>query len=120
MNLYHQLYQSKPSKNSSLELFIDNIEKKLFNPDNLRKTLNNLRKEEKLALNNVKSWEGKVVRVQDKGLKFVVLNTKNYEDKVEQQINRSSFDKSNSDPSSEFKQKVIDWIEKWSDKINES
>ena len=86
MNLYHQLYQSKPSKSSSLELFIDNIEKRLFNPDNLRKTLNNLRKEEKLALSNVKSWEGKVIWVQDKGLKFVVLNTKNYKDKVEQQI----------------------------------
>ena len=39
-------------------------------------------------------------------------------EKVEQQINRSCFDKLHSDPSSGFKQTVIDWIEKWSDKIN--
>ena len=38
---------------------------------------------------------------------------------MEQQINRSCFDILNSDPSSEFKQKVIDWIKKWSNKINE-
>ena len=38
---------------------------------------------------------------------------------MEQQINRSCFDKLNSDLSSEFIQKVINWIVKWSDKINE-
>ena len=38
---------------------------------------------------------------------------------MEQQINRSCFDKLNSDPSSEFTQKVIAWIERRSDKINE-
>ena len=37
---------------------------------------------------------------------------------MEQQINRSCFDKLNSDPSSEFTQKVIAWIERWADKIN--
>ena len=39
---------------------------------------------------------------------------------MEHQINRSSFDKLNSDPSSEFKQKIIGWIEKWSHKINDN
>ena len=65
-------------------------------------------------------WEDKFARVQDKGLRIVVLNTNNYVGKVEQQINRSSFDKLNSDPSSEFKQEVIDWIDMWSNKINEN
>ena len=37
---------------------------------------------------------------------------------MEQQINRSCFDKLNSDLSSEFIQKVMDWIVKWSEKIN--
>ena len=37
-NLYQQLYRSKPNKNNSLELFIDNIEKQLVNPSNIRKT----------------------------------------------------------------------------------
>ena len=39
---------------------------------------------------------------------------------MEQQLNRSSFDKLNSGPSSELKQKVIDQMEKFSDKINEN
>ena len=67
MNLYQQLYLSKPNKNNSLELFIDNIEKELFNPNNIRKTQNNLKKEDKLALNEMKSWDDKVIQVQDKG-----------------------------------------------------
>ena len=34
-----QLYKSKQSNNSSLELFIDTSEKEIFNPKNIRKTL---------------------------------------------------------------------------------
>ena len=81
-NLYQQLYLSKPNKNNSLELFIDNIEKELFNPNNIRKTQNNLKKEDKLALNEMKSWDDKVIQVQDKGSRFVILNTNNYVEKV--------------------------------------
>ena len=82
MNLYQQLYLSKPNKNNGLELFIDNIEKELFNPNNIRKTQNNLKKEDKLALNEMKSWDDKVIQVQDKGSRFVILNTNNYVEKV--------------------------------------
>ena len=82
MNLYQQLYLSKPNTNNSLELFIDNIEKELFNPNNIRKTQNNLKKEDKLALNEMKSWDDKVIQVQDKGSRFVILNTNNYVEKV--------------------------------------
>ena len=44
-------------------------------------------------------------------LRFVVLNTNSYVENVKQQINIICFDKLNCDPSFEFKQKVIDWIE---------
>ena len=73
VSLYQQLYRSKPSKDNKLELFIDNIEKELFNPYYIRKTRNNLKKEEKLALNEMKFLEDKVTRVQDKGSRFVVF-----------------------------------------------
>ena len=99
-------------------MFLDNIEKELFNPNNIRKTQNNLKKEDKLALNEMKSWDDKVIQVQDKGSRFVIPNTSNYVDKVVQQINRSSYHKINSEPSSKFKNKVIDWVEKWCDKKN--
>ena len=50
----------------------------------------------------MKCWEDKVNRVQDKGSRFVVLNTEQYIEKVEHQIPRSSFDRLETDPSSEF------------------
>ena len=93
--------------------------KTLFNPNNIGKTRNNLKKEETLALNEMKSWEDKVVRVQDKSWRFVFLNTNSYIEKVQLQTDRSFSKKLNSNSSFEFTQKVIDWIERWSKKINE-
>ena len=60
------------------------------------------------------SWDDKVICVQDKGSRFVVLDTNSYIEKVEHQINRSSFDKLDTDPSPKFKEKVNNWLEKWS------
>ena len=117
VNLYQQLYRSKPSTNNSVELFIKSIEKELFNPNNIKKTRNNLNKEKKLALKEMKLWNDKVIRVQDKGSRLVVLDTNSYIEKVEHQINRSSFDKLDADPSSKFKEKVNNWLKKWSDNI---
>ena len=56
-----QLYKLKRSNNNSLELFIDTIRKQIFNPENLRKTRNNLNEDEKVALKEIKSWEDKVI-----------------------------------------------------------
>ena len=61
----------------------------------------------------MKSRDDKVIRVQDKGSRFAVLETNSYKEKVEQQINRSFFDKLGTDPSPKFKDKVNNWLEKW-------
>ena len=116
LSIYVSIYQSN---NNSLELFIDTIEKEIFNPKNIRKTRNNLNKDEKVALKEIKSWDDKVIRVQDKGSHFVVLNTCDYVENVEHQINRSSFSRLDEDPSPEFKQKVNNWLDKWAGKITE-
>ena len=51
----------------------------------------------------------------------MVLDTNSYIEKVEHQINRSSFDKPDAESSPKFKKKVNNWLEKWSDIItNES
>ena len=102
-NPYQQLYRSKPSTNNSVELFIKSIVKELFKPRNVRKIRNNLNKEEKLALKKIKSGDDKVIRVQDKGSRFLVLDTNSYIEKVQHQINRSPFDKLDADPSPKFK-----------------
>ena len=54
-----------------------------------------------------------VIRVQDKGSRFVILENKDYEEKIQHQIDRSSFIQLEEDPSREFEQHVNDWIVKW-------
>ena len=90
-NTYQTLYRLEPNKSNNLELFISSIENKPFNTNSIRKSLNNLRKHEKLALNKIKSWKVEVIRAQAKGSTYLALNIDNYLEKVEQQINRRKF-----------------------------
>ena len=62
------------------------MEKELFNPENAKIIRSNLSKDEKKALKENKPWNDKVVRVQHKGSRFVI-----YEEKIQQEIDRSSF-----------------------------
>ena len=110
-----RLYRSKETKCKSLELFIKAMENDLFNPSNIRKPRNNLNKNEKLALKEIKSWDDKVIRVQDKGSRFVVLSN-GYESKVQHQIERSSFTVTDIDYRKDFEEKVNSWISKWTSK----
>ena len=48
------LYNSRHTNNQSLELFIDNIEKDLFNPMSLALTRSNISKREQNALKEIK------------------------------------------------------------------
>ena len=110
-----RLYRSKETKCKSLELFIEAMENGLFNPSNIRKPRNNLNKNEKSALKEIKYWDDKVIRVQDKGSRFVVLPN-DYESKVQHQIERSSFTVTDIDYRKDFEEKVNLWISKWTSK----
>ena len=107
------LYRTKETKYKSLETFTENMEKELFNPKNVKIARSNLRKNEKKALKEIKSWGEKVVSIQDKGSRFVILENEVYEKKIQQQIDRSSFKELKDDPSKLFQQKINNWIEKW-------
>ena len=75
---YGPLYNSKPANNRSLELFIDNIDKDLFNPTSLVSTRPNISKREQNALKEIKSWKDQTIRIQDKGSRFVILENRGY------------------------------------------
>ena len=45
----------------------------MFNPENVKIARSNLSKDEKRALREIKSWSDKLVRVQDKGSRFTIL-----------------------------------------------
>ena len=57
-----------------------------------------------------------VVRLQDKGSRFVILDRTDYIDKVESNLNDDSFDLLSTDPSSSYYQMVRDWGVKWVNK----
>ena len=89
------------------------MEKELFNPKNVKIARSNFNKDEKKALKEIKSWKDKVVRVQDKGSTFVILENEVQEEKIQQQIDRSSFKELKDNTSKLFQQKINNWIEKW-------
>ena len=67
-------------------------------------------------MKEIKSWDDKVIRVQDKGSRFVVFSNNDYESKVQHQIERSSFTETDIDYSKNFEEKVNSWISKWTSK----
>ena len=88
------------------------MEKELFNPKNVKIAGSNLSKDEKKALKEIKSWDDKEVRAQDKGSRFVILENEVYGEKIQQQIDSSSFKERKGNPSKLFQQKINNWIEK--------
>ena len=86
-----RLFRLKETKCKSLEFFIQTMQNDLFNPSNIQKPRSNLNNNEKIALKEIKSWDDKVICVQDKSSRFVVLSNNDYESKAQHQIERSSF-----------------------------
>ena len=74
-----RLFCSKETKFKGMELFIEALENKLFNPNNIQKLRKNLNKNEKLDLKEITSWDDKVIGVQDKGSRFVILSNHDYD-----------------------------------------
>ena len=56
-----------------VELFINNVKQEILDPKNIQKSRDNLTKEERLAIRNLRSNDN-VISVQDKGSWFVILS----------------------------------------------
>ena len=105
-----------PPKSSypEVELFLSEIRKDILNPKNCRKPRDNLTKEERLALRNLKSNEDRVIRIQDKGSRFVVLDEQEYVEKMGRQLdNTLHYAKLSGDPSEQNLDLVKSWSNKW-------
>ena len=76
-----------------MELFIENIEKDTFDTAGVKNVRPNISKEEKEALKEISLRNNQIVRVQDKGSRFVILDNNDYELKTQTQIDRSSFNR---------------------------
>ena len=67
-----------PTDNAALESFINCLETTILNPKNLRKVQDNMNKNERKAIKNIKRWDNRIVRLQDKGSRFIILDRQTY------------------------------------------
>ena len=93
------------------------IENKLFDVHRAcHHPVSNLSKSEHKTLHRLRTSKDIVVRLQDKGSRFVILDRTDYIDKVESNLNDGSFDLLPADPSSSYYQMVRDCGVKWVNK----
>ena len=105
------------SKDIALETFLATVENELFDVHRARHhPVSNLSKSEHKTLHQLRTSKDTVIRLQDKGSRFVILDRTDYIDKVESNLNDSSFDLLAPDPSSSYYQTVRDWGVKWVNK----
>ena len=84
--------RSPVSKDIALETFLATVENKLFDADRASyEPKSNISKAENKALCKLRSSKDLVVRLQDKGSRFVILDRNDYIDKVERNLNDGLF-----------------------------
>ena len=74
------------SKFPELELFLSSVRKDILNPRNVSNSQDNLSKGERSALRELKNSDV-TIRIQDKGSRFALINPKEYNDKMLEQLN---------------------------------
>ena len=109
----------RKSNSNEIETFISLVEKNLFQDTSRKRVQSSLSQDEKKAL---KDWRknilfnkdlDKVMRLQDKGNRFIIVDKQTDCEKANEQIERSSFLKIDYDPTTLHINKVKDWTNKW-------
>ena len=105
------------SKDIALETFLATVENKFFASDRASyEPKSNISKAENKALCKLHSSKDLVVRLQDKGSRFVILERNDYIDKAEHNLSDGSFDILALDSSLSYYYIVKDWGDKWVEK----
>ena len=94
-----------------MELFIENIVKN--DTAAVRNVGPNILKEEKEPLKEIRLWNKKTVRIPDKSYCFFILDNDDYKLKIQAQINGSSFNRMEEDPSKKSDIQINNWVLKW-------
>ena len=76
-------FRKEKTNISSLEAFIELVEKDLFKPSNYSKIKGNITTEERKALKSIQNNELRSNPLQDKGSRFVALDNQGYVEKIE-------------------------------------
>lgn len=79
-------WKAPVSKFPKVELFLESVKNDLFNPANSPTVYDNLTVGERKALSKLKTLDQQVIKIQDKGSKFVILEQTEYSDKMLSQL----------------------------------
>ena len=104
-----------PTDNFALESFISKLQNSIINPHILKRNIpDNLSKEEHTAIFEIKTWDNRIVRLQDKGARFVVMDRIEYCNKVINNMKSGGHHKTTLvDPTHKHVQLVSKWAAKW-------
>lgn len=113
---YQKSSKEPPKANPAIEVYLNSVEKDLFN-GTISKVPDNLTPDERGALKQFRTTpveeRNLVIRIQDKGNSFVFLNKYMDNSKVKEQMDRGSFRILERDISEETCSEVLRWTEKW-------
>ena len=102
------------SKFPEVELFLESVKNYLFNPSNFSIVPDNLTADERRALSKLKTLDQQVIKIQDKGSKFVILDQTEYSDEMLGQLeNPLHYETLHSDPSINSVHSISKWSNKW-------
>ena len=103
----------------TIEVFLDRVENDLFRQTVYKSIDDNLKPDERKALVEFRSKSiderDIIIRMQDKGNNFVILDKNLDQEKVIEQMERGSFNIIDKDPSLDTIKVIDEWVEKWKD-----
>ena len=79
-------WKAPASRFPELKLFLESVKKDLFDPNNIRPIPDNLSPGERKALSTLRDVDGLTIKIQDKGSKFVFIDTEVYDAKMKEQL----------------------------------
>ena len=114
-------YDAPISKNYALELFLQKIEEEIKDHKEKKSIGDNLTKEERKALNEMRSWKTTIIRPYDKGVGFIIDDVDNYKSHILKEISNTDFytPVTNIDSAiGEINTRIQSWVDKYSSQIS--
>ena len=112
-------FSPTPGENAVLERFLTELFAYLFNPKNRNKFKDNLSRREREALKEMQRWNRdlenpRVIRVQDKGSRFVIDWKSRYKSKTLDYLqDETTFRETDGDPNELISEQVARWANRW-------
>ena len=114
-------YDAPISKNYALELFLQKIDEEIKDHKEKKSIGDNLTKEERKALNEMRLWKTTIIRPYDKGVGFIIDDVDNYKSRILKEISNTDFytPVTNIDSAiGEINTRIQSWADKYSSEIS--